>query len=88
MWAARSWNDLALVKRYGECGWDPRWTSQAAYALIDGLFENAPLGLIAGAPRLPRASRSTRWLMSRIVGALSPAPFGMLVRMSFAVPAS
>jgi AcrR family transcriptional regulator len=47
---------------------EPALESQAAYALIDGLFENALLGLISGDPEAPaHLAERTRWLMTRIV---------------------
>jgi TetR/AcrR family transcriptional repressor of bet genes len=59
-----------IVERYAVLsGKEPALESQAAYALIDGLFENALLGLIAGDDEAPaRLAERTRWLMGRIVG--------------------
>lgn len=58
-----------IVERYADLSDQaPALESQAAYALIDGLFENALLGLISGDAEAPaHLAERTRWLMTRIV---------------------
>jgi TetR/AcrR family transcriptional repressor of bet genes len=47
---------------------EPAVESQAAYALFDGLFENALLGLLSGDAEAPaHLAERTRWLMPRLV---------------------
>jgi len=58
-----------IVERYAVlAGSEPGLESQAAYALFDGLFENALLGLLAGDAEAPaHLAERVRWLMPRIL---------------------
>ena len=58
-----------IVERYAAlCGSEPTLDSQAAYALFDGIFENALLGLLSEDPEAPEhLAERTRWLMRQIV---------------------
>ena len=58
-----------IVERYAELSdSEPALESQAAYALFDGLFENALLGLLSGDAEAPEhLAERTRWLMPRLL---------------------
>ena len=58
-----------IVERYAVLSEsEPGLESQAAYALFDGLFENALLGLLAGDAEAPaHLAERVRWLMPRIL---------------------